>query len=98
MNIRGIAVLPSEFHKDVLEVRANNHRPIAKKNLTRTTNVVRAAIKRENIESANVRKRGNSIYIVLSDEGEAAIPKRTRQGGRRKSHTLTKKIKMAREV
>jgi hypothetical protein len=95
MNLRGISVRSSSLHDDILEVRANNGQPITTKKVTGTVNTLRDAVIREGLDTVKVRRRGDNIYIILSEEAEAHLPKRTGGTGAQSKKLLTKKIRNA---
>ena len=93
MNIRSISLIQTDLDEDILEIRANNHQPFKPKNISKVITNVRNAIEREDIQYGKVRKRGENIYLVLSERAEANLPKRTTNGGTRVNpKLLTTKI------
>ena len=92
MNIRSISLIQTDLDDDILEIRANNHRPFAPKNIEKVITNVRNAIVSEDIQYGKVRKRGDNIYLVLSESAEANLPKRTGGSKKKNSKLLTSKI------
>jgi hypothetical protein len=95
MTLRSISLVSTDLHDDILEIRANNKKPFAnEKNVRRAIWNVKNAVEREGIEYGKVRRRGNTIYLVLSESAEANLPKRSNGFGQKKrqSKLLTKKI------
>lgn len=93
MTLRSISLIKTDLHEDILEIRANNKRHFVNKKIPGVQDAVRRAIKREEIPNAKVRKRGNTLYLVLSDSAESSLPKRAGGPGRKRNgKQLQKKI------